>query len=303
MRYISATTLLALAAGAHAQDLVAALQADPELSTLLGAISAVPGLADKLDAAENITIFAPVNNAFAAVDPASAAGQAIGSHDVNGIASVLSYHVVPATIPSSAITVTPQFVPTLLTPENVIGGAPATLVTPAQNLGAQLNGSSVILRSGNLATSTVTQADIVVGGATIHKIDTVLTIPTNASTTAAAAGLTRIAGALTSTGEVEFFDSEPNVTIFIPSNEAFDAITDVVANLTTDQLQQALLKHIVVGAVVYSPSIPAGDTSVESALGEYNTLANTDGVITINNATVITADILLSNGVGHLIDR
>lgn len=158
MRYLSAATILALAAQASAQDLVAALQADPDLSTLLGAISAVPGLADQLDAAEGITIFAPVNAAFEAVDPASAAGQAIGNNDVDGIASVLSYHVVPATIPSSAITTTPQFVPTLLTPENVIGGAAATLVTPAQNLGAQLNGSSVILRSGNLATSTVTQA-------------------------------------------------------------------------------------------------------------------------------------------------
>lgn len=158
MKYISAVTVLALAAQAKAQDLVAALQADPDLSTLLGAISAVPGLADQLDAAEGITIFAPINAAFDAVDPASAAGQAIGNSDVDGIASVLSYHVVPQTIPSSAITVAPQFVPTLLTPENVIGGAAATLVTPAQNLGAQLNGSSVILRSGNLATSTVTQA-------------------------------------------------------------------------------------------------------------------------------------------------
>lgn len=158
MRYFSAVTVLSLAAQASAQDLVAALQADPDLSTLLGAISAVPGLADQLDAAEGITIFAPVNSAFEAVDPASAAGQAIGNNDVDGIASVLSYHVVPQTIPSSAITATPQFVPTLLTPENVIGGAAATLVSPAQNLGAQLNGSSVILRSGNLATSTVTQA-------------------------------------------------------------------------------------------------------------------------------------------------
>lgn len=158
MRYLSAITILALAARASAQDLVAALQADPDLSTLLSAISAVPGLADQLDAAEGITIFAPINAAFEAVDPASAAGQAIGNNDVDGIASVLSYHVVPQTIPSSAITVAPQFVPTLLTPENVIGGAAATSVTPAQNLGAQLNGTSVILRSGNLATSTVTQA-------------------------------------------------------------------------------------------------------------------------------------------------
>lgn len=64
-----------------------------------------------------------------------------------------------------------------------------------------------------------------------------------------------------------------------------------------------LLKHIVQDAVIYSPSIPAGDTIVESALGEHLTVTNKDGAITVNDATVILADILLSNGAGHLIDR
>lgn len=145
--------------------------------------------------------------------------------------------------------------------------------------------------------------DIVVGGATIHKIDSVLTIPTNASTTATVAGLTGIVGALTSAGLVETIDTEPNITVFIPSNEAFEAIADTVAGLTTEQLQQVLLKHIVQGAVIYSPSIPAGETVVESALGEHLTITNKDGTIIVNDATVISADILLSNGVGHLIDR
>lgn len=143
---------------ALAQDLVAALQADPDLSTLLSAISAVPGLADTLDAAEGITIFAPTNEAFAAVDPDSAEGTAIGASDVPGIASILSYHVVPATIPSTAITETPQFVQTLLTPANLIGGEVAALVPGGQYLGAQVVDGNVVLKSGLLQTSTVTQA-------------------------------------------------------------------------------------------------------------------------------------------------
>lgn len=158
MFHFTQLVAVSLIAGAAAQDLVAALQADAELSTLLSAISAVPGLAETLDAAENITIFAPTNDAFGAVDAASLEGQAIAGGDVPGIASILSYHVVPATIPSSAITHTPQFVQTLLTPGNVIAGGAATLTPGGQYLGAQLNGSSVVLTSGNLATSTVTQA-------------------------------------------------------------------------------------------------------------------------------------------------
>lgn len=159
MSFMSKLAALCLITGAAAQDLVAALQADAELSTLLSAISAVPGLAETLDAADNITIFAPTNDAFAAVDAASPEGQAIASGDVPGIASLLSYHVVPATIPSSAVTAAPQFVQTLLVPGNDIAGGAATLTPGGQYLGAQLsNGSSVVLTSGNLATSTVTQA-------------------------------------------------------------------------------------------------------------------------------------------------
>lgn len=150
--------LSSLASTAFCQDLVEALQGDPELSTLLSAVSLVPGLAETLDAADNITIFAPTNDAFSAVDAASREGQAIAAGDVDGVASILSYHVVPATIPSTAITEAPQFVQTLLTPANVIDGGVATLVPGGQYLGAQLVDGSVILKSGNLATSTVTQA-------------------------------------------------------------------------------------------------------------------------------------------------
>lgn len=159
MRPCSILIGLAAVTGAASQDLVSVLQSDPELSTLLGAIQAVPGLADTLNTAVDITVFAPTNSAFEAVSPDSLEGQAIADSDVPGIASILSYHVVPASIPASAITVAPQFVQTLLTSDNVFAGAAATLVTGGQYVGAQLiNGTSVVLTSGLLATSTVTQA-------------------------------------------------------------------------------------------------------------------------------------------------
>lgn len=159
MRLASVLAGLTAVAGAAAQDLVSVLQSDSELSTLLGAIQAVPGLADTLNAAINITVFAPTNSAFEGVCPDSLEGMAISNSDIAGIASILSYHVVPASIPASAITVAPQFVQTLLTSENTFNGAAATLVTGGQFVGAQLvNGTSVVLTSGLLATSTVTQA-------------------------------------------------------------------------------------------------------------------------------------------------
>lgn len=159
MRLLRALIALSVVAGSTAQDLVSVLQSDPDLSTLLGAIQAVPGLADTLNAAANITVFAPTNSAFANVSADSLEGQTIANSDINGIASILSYHVVPASIPASAITADPQFVQTLLTSDNDFTGASATLVTGGQYLGAQLvDGASVVLNSGLLATSKVTQA-------------------------------------------------------------------------------------------------------------------------------------------------
>lgn len=330
---LSPLTSLLLANQGHCQDLVEALQADPELSTLLGAISQVPGLAETLDGAASITILAPTNDAFAGVPAESREGQAIADGDVEGIASVLSYHVVPGTIPSTAITEVPQFVQTLLTPANVIDGGAATLVPGGQYLGAQLVNGVVVLQSGNLATSTVTQAvrwihrtpfipsyeedkyydeiyigmltttqDIVVGGATIHKIDTVLTLPTNASTTATLAGLTGITDALTSADLVSLFDAAPAVTVFVPVNEAFAAIGDTVQALSAGQLQRVLLLHLLVGDVVFSTSIPDGETDVVTALGENITLANSGTALDVSGNHVVQANVLLSNGVAHLIN-
>lgn len=158
MRSTTALSALAFIVSTSAHTLVEILKASPDLSTLLGAISAVPGLADTLNAAQGITVFAPTNAAFSAVAADSLEGQAIASSDIDGIASILSYHVVNASIPASAITVAPQFVPTLLTSTNVFAGAPATLVDGGQLLGAALVNESVVLTSGLLLTSTVVEA-------------------------------------------------------------------------------------------------------------------------------------------------
>lgn len=98
------------------------------------------------------------------------------------------------------------------------------------------------------------------------------------------------------------FDNAPQSTIFIPTDDAFDAIADVTATLTVGQVQTVLLKHLVIGGVVFSPQITANSSAV-SALGEVNALSSVDGTVTVAGATVVVADVLLKNGVGHVIDR
>jgi uncharacterized surface protein with fasciclin (FAS1) repeats len=78
---------------ALAQDPVATAAANtPDLSTLVTAVKKA-GLVDTLNSAQGITVFAPTNDAFAAV-PKATLDKALG--DPEGLlTTVLTYHVVP----------------------------------------------------------------------------------------------------------------------------------------------------------------------------------------------------------------
>jgi uncharacterized surface protein with fasciclin (FAS1) repeats len=77
---------------ALAQDPVAAAAANtPQLSTLVSAVKKA-GLVDTLNSAQGITVFAPVNDAFAAL-PEATLDKALGDPD-GLLTTVLTYHVV-----------------------------------------------------------------------------------------------------------------------------------------------------------------------------------------------------------------
>jgi uncharacterized surface protein with fasciclin (FAS1) repeats len=64
---------------------------NPLLSTLVSAVGAVPGLADTLNSAEAITVYAPFNGAFEAI-PADTLQMLLDNPDQ--LAPILQYHVV-----------------------------------------------------------------------------------------------------------------------------------------------------------------------------------------------------------------
>ena len=83
----------------------------------------------------------------------------------------------------------------------------------------------------------------------MHIIDTVLTIPLSPAMSAIDSNLLSLAGALTNTSLVEPVDSLKDVTIFAPSNEAFEKIGNTAAALPTTQLSQILEYHVLNGTV------------------------------------------------------
>lgn len=284
---------LALGAAVSAQSLTEAIAANNStLSSLSGLLATQPDLLTALGGATNITILAPSNDAFAAFLNSDAGGVAATQPDV--VAALLSYHVLNGTYPASAFTDVAAFIPTLLTNSSY------TNVTGGQVVGGKTNGSDVLITSGLLQSSKVITANLNFTGGVIHVIDTVLTIPASDSATATAANLTSLAGALTAADLVSTVDGLSDVTIFAPSNEAFAAISSATSNLTTEQLTSILTYHVVTGTVGYSSSL--SNTTIATVNGGSVTISVIDGAVFVNSAQVVIADVLVANGVVHVID-
>ena len=136
-------------------------------------------------------------------------------------------------------------------------------------------------------------------------MDTVLTVPPPVSTSAVANNLTSLASALTSTSLLHPVDSLKDVTIFAPSNAAFAAIGPIASNLTTEQLANILEYHVVSGTVAYSSVLTSGPTTMTFSTlsgGVLNVMV-VDGKVFVNSAQVVTADVIVANGVVHVLDK
>ena len=104
-------------------------------------------------------------------------------------------------------------------------------------------------------------------------------------------------------GLVETLQSDGPFTVFAPTDEAFaklpeGTVESLLAN--PDRLKQVLLYHVVPGKV--TAEAVTGLSSATTAQGSDIKIATDSGAVKINDATVIKADVMASNGVIHVID-
>ena len=94
------------------------------------------------------------------------------------------------------------------------------------------------------------------------------------------------------------------LTLFVPSNDAASRdIPQISSNAT--QLWAVLRNHIINGTTVYSPSLIDG-THVSAAGEDLHFSSNSTGTfVTSGNTTarIVQPDVLVKNGVFHIIDR
>lgn len=101
-----------------------------------------------------------------------------------------------------------------------------------------------------------------------------------------------------------------DITVFAPSNGGFRAISNLLPGLSSEQLSSILRYHVVAGSMGYSTtgsvqySTTLRDGRIRTLQGESVTVTRRNGgSIFVNNAEVQMADLLLANGVAHVIDK
>lgn len=116
--------------------------------------------------------------------------------------------------------------------------------------------------------------------------------------------LSTLVTAVKAAGLVETLSGDGPFTVFAPTNEAFEALPDgtlesLLEPENKDMLVDILTYHVVAGEVM------SGDLSdglmAETVQGSQITISIADGV-SVNDASVIAADVEANNGVVHVID-
>lgn len=277
-------------------------------STLVTAVKAA-GLAGALSGDGPLTVFAPTNEAFAAL-PDGVLDDLLDDPDT--LKDILLYHVVSGQVEAADI-------PSFLEADTLLDGQTLEIRSDFRD-GVTVNGDA-----------SVTTADVAASNGVIHVIDKVLIPegvlgpgPTNtivdvAVATDATSTLVKAIQAANA-AVIETLSGKGPFTVFAPTNDAFDALPDGVLDdllQDPDTLTKILLYHVVAGEVEARdvPKYLKADTllkqSVELRRGygsswwcHWYSFADCVATVTVNeDATVVIADVAADNGVIHVIDR
>lgn len=118
--------------------------------------------------------------------------------------------------------------------------------------------------------------------------------------------LSTLVAAVQAGGLVETLKSTGPFTVFAPTNDAFNALPagtleSLLKPENKQQLVDILTYHVVSGKVM-STDLKDG-MKAKTVQGAEVTIGVTKNGVTVNDAKVITADVVASNGVVHVIDK
>ena len=268
-------------------------QADARFSTLVEAVAAAD-LAATLSGPGPFTVFAPTNDAFAALLAELGITKAQLLADKALLTSVLTYHVLPARVDRAQVPA---------------GRAITTVQGGVFKIDAVA--TALAVTDGRNRQAAITATDVPASNGVIHVIDQVL-LPADKTIVQTAQALpgfgilvqaavaANLAGALSATGPL---------TVFAPTDAAFAdllvelGITQQQLLADTALLTQVLTYHVVPGRVLKA-DVPVAKP-IATLQGD--TFSVSDSFVITDqrarSAAIAATDVLASNGVIHVIDR
>ena len=280
------------------------LVVDTEALSTLEAAVVEASLADTLKGDGPFTVFAPSDDAFAALlsDLGITADELLARDD---LADVLTYHVVP----------TEALAADLSDGQRLATVQGEELLVSIEDGNVMINGVSVVTPDVRATNGVVHIVDGVLlpGGDQLQAAE--ITANGTIVDIAVDNGFNTLVSAVTEAGLADTLAGDGEFTVFAPTDEAFGNLLsalDVSADelLARDDLADILLFHVVSGRLLAEDVIAASGTNVDTLLAgsEWHVLVEDGNVFILNPTTaekiaqVTATDIQATNGVVHVID-
>ncbi|KAL3430683.1 FAS1 domain-containing protein [Aspergillus tetrazonus] len=198
---------------------------------------------------------------------------------------------------------TGSIIETLDTEANLGGGGQTVLTRGQRGVENACSNTTAPIKliSGLGNAVTIVEEDIPFDGGILHVISSPFTRPSSLSDSLSVTSETSSFASYISS-QLSPLDSTESVTVFAPSN---DAISTLGSNGTVseDDITAFIDAHVVSGSAVYSPLLVTGARFQTRSGDELVVTAYPNGTIFLNDVLVIQTDIIVSNGVVHIIDR
>jgi uncharacterized surface protein with fasciclin (FAS1) repeats len=288
---LSGALALCFTAAATADNVVETLAERSEFSTLVTAVTEA-GLVDALASAEDVTIFAPSNDAFAKI-PEDDLNALLGNTEA--LTNLLLYHVVPESISYRSLESGPL--------DTLLEGQPVTVDVQKFFFGWY--------RIVSIDEARITRANINASNGVIHRINSVLDPdfeykPTILEIAAGNPDFSILAGLVEQAGFARALDYDhANLTVFAPTNAAFEALGEETLEAVAGDrrlLRSILKNHIARGTL---DSVALGEAgSVNTVLGLTLPIGpsdTSDTGLAVDGKPINAADIHASNGIVHVV--
>ena len=294
-------------AAGELQDIVDTAVAAGSFGTLVAAVEAA-GLVETLKGEGPFTVFAPTDEAFAAL-PAGTI-DALLADPQGQLTQILLYHVVPGKVMAADVTDGAEVATVQGSPVNFMVADGAVMINDANIVATDIEATNgvihvidkVILPPAEEAATEEAATEEAAAEEPAADAAAMGTIPAVA---AGAGSFTTLLAAVEAAGLADELSGAGPFTVFAPTDEAFAALpAGTIDALLADpqgQLTQILLYHVVPGKVM-AADVTDG-LAAETLQGAPLTFSvGADGAVKIGDVNVVSTDVEASNGVIHVID-